>query len=562
MKSLLLLLAIAFSIGTLAQRQSFDIASYTMPPGWQKQSKPGIAIYTNSNQSKGAYCIIAIYASTQGSDNPEQDFADEWKDLAIGIYGAKPGPKTETQNSPDGWKGVAGAASIVQDSIGSYIVLTVFSGFGKKMSVLSNFNNQSYLSDIDKILENIKMDTSFAGTINIKEKDKPVVNPSNEATEKFGHIVLPLVKGWTLKKYSNASVFTPNDLIQSQYFELRIMEPKPFSGTMQQALDESWNDALRDLDATKAFDGKPYTIEKEKASYKGWDYIKGAGVFHANTNSIDKFDLRLFVIKLNNRIERIAVWGLMNVSHDGFSPWANPMYQHAIEDFFYSIKFDDWKEPGISNGLIKDEGIYGLYEGLKLAGGKLGGAYTLFFPNGQVFNGSKFPSQGFYGLNTWAAAELNTRYWGTYSLQSGKGMIKMGYGNIPFTVNGNDLVVTTQNTEHAYEKIPSVDGSLFNGTYTFDGKWDGSSPSVTFTEDGKFIDNGALNILNHQTMDPYNITKNPGSGTYKVKDFTIIFNYSDGRTVQIVFIGEGYNKKNKSPAALTFSFNNDILYKK
>lgn len=138
--------------------------------------------------------------------------------------------------------------------------------------------------------------------------------------------------------------------------------------------------------------------------------------------------------------------------------------------------------------------------------------------------------------------------------QDRKGKIKMEYGN--------DLVVTTQNTEHAYEKIPSVDGSLFNGTYAFDCKWDESPPSVTFTDDGKFIDNGALDILNHQIMDSYDITKGPGSGTYKVKDFTIIFNYSEGSTVQIVFIGEGYNKKSKSPAALTFSFNKDVFYKR
>ena len=138
----------------------------------------------------------------------------------------------------------------------------------------------------------------------------------------------------------------------------------------------------------------------------------------------------------------------------------------------------------------------------------------------------------------------------------------MGYGNIPIKTSGDNLIVTTQNTEHKYEKVASVDGDVFNGTYAFDGKWDGNPPSITFTTDGKFIDKGALNILNHQTTDPFNITKEPGSGTYIVKDFTLVCNYSDGRKVQLVFAGEGYSKKNSSPATLTFSFNNDVLYKK
>lgn len=385
---------------------------------------------------------------------------------------------------------------------------------------------------------------------------------TNSAAEKFGRILLPSLNGWTLKKFSNAAIFTPNDISTGQYLEVRIMESKPFSGTMQQALTESWNDALKDLDATKAYDGSPYDIVTEKTSYKGWDYIRGRGSFHATGNEIDRYDMHLFVIKLNNRIERIAVWGLMNINHGDYSPWANPVYQNAIEDFFYTIKFDDWKEPEFLKPSLQGDGIIGLYEGLKLGGGTLNGAYTLFFSNGQVFNGPKFPLQGFYGLNTWVEAELRTKYWGTYTLQNGKGNIKMGYGNIPIKVSGNDLIVTTQNTEHKYEKVASVDGVVFNGTYAFDGKWDGNPPSVTFTADGKFIDKGALNILNHQTMDPFNITKEPGSGTYKVKDFTLIFDYTDGRHLQLVFAGEGYDKKNPSPQSLTLSFNNDTLYKK
>jgi hypothetical protein len=381
-------------------------------------------------------------------------------------------------------------------------------------------------------------------------------------SETYGHMLLPTLKGWKFQKYSNAAIFTPTDLTPGQYLEVRIMESKSFTGTLQQALEESWNDALQELQATKAYDGNPYEIVTEKTSYKGWDYIRGRGTFLAVGNEINRYDMHLFVIKLNDRIERIAIWGLMNIDYGDFSPWVNPLYENAIEEFFYSVKFDDWKEPAITNGTVKDEGIFGLYEGLKLSGNGLVGAYTMFYPNGQIFSGPKFPAQGFYGMNTWVEAELRTRYWGTYTLQNGKGNIKMGYGDIPIKVSGNDLIVTTQNTEHKYEKVPSVDSAVFNGTYAFEGNWDGNPPSITFTTDGKFTDRGALDILHHATTDPFNITSEPGSGTYFVKDFTLILNYSDGRKVQLVFMGEDYDKQNPSPANLTLSFNKDVIYKK
>ena len=58
-------------------------------------------------------------------------------------------------------------------------------------------------------------------------------------TETFGHMQLPPLNGWQLHKYSNAAIFIPIDLLSGQYLEVRVMESKPFTGTMQQALAES-----------------------------------------------------------------------------------------------------------------------------------------------------------------------------------------------------------------------------------------------------------------------------------------------------------------------------------
>lgn len=548
------------------QTETLDIVQYTPPKGWTKTPKEGAVVYSDTNKTTNAFCLLTIYSSTSSVGTPQQDFVNEWNNLVVKPFKAQANPKTETQTNPDGWQATAGAAEIGISGVKSYAILTVFSGFGKTTSVLAILNDQSYVTQLDAFTQSIKLDkTKTATNTNpgVQNNNSTSTTNSNSASPgKFGHLIYKPMEGWKQKNYSNAASFIPNDLSPEHSFEVRIMESKAFSGSMQQALAESWNDALQQLQATKFYDGDPYKIETEKTSYKGWEYIRGWGVFRPNGNQNDRYDMRLFVVKLNNRIERIAVIGLLNISHGDFSPWANPAYEHAIEEFFYTIKFDDWKEPDFKSPSSQSERIAGLYEGLKLGGGILNAAYTLFFPNGQVFSGPKFPLYGFYGLNTWVEAELRTKYWGTYTLQNGKGIIKMGYGNIPIKVLGNDLIVTTQNTDHKYERVPSIDGAVFNGTYAFQGDWGGKPPSVTFTTDGKFIDNGALDILHHQTTDPFNITKEPGSGTYLVKDYTLVFNYSDGRKVQLVFMGEGYDRKNLSPATLTLSFNNDTLIKK
>jgi hypothetical protein len=551
------LLSLGIAQKAAGQTESFDIVHYAAPKDWKKDTKPGVVIYTGVNQRTGGFCLIAIYSSVASAGNPQADFSASWHDLVLTRYQTEANPKTETQSSSNGWQAVVAAARVKQNGIDSYLIATVFSGFGKTATVLANFNDQAYAAQLQSFLGSINLDRpSPASGIN-----QAIVTQSNGSAEKVGHLIYQPIKGWKLKKFASGAIFTPSDISPDHYLEVRILDARSFTGTMEQALAQSWDDACSQLQVQKTTQagGSPYSNAGARRSFKGWEYISADGTVR---NQNGNYEMHLFVIKLNNRIERIAAVGLINIQNGSFSPYANPLYRSAIDDFRFSVQFDDWKDPAVTKGALQGDGIAGFYEGLKLGGGLLSGSYALFFTNGQVFFGSKLPTQGFDGLNTWVDAETRSRFWGTYALQGGKGALKMGYGGIPLRVNGNELILTTQNTEHRYVKVPSVDGARFEGTYAFDGNWNGAPPSIGFTADGRFTDAGALNILNHQTTDPFNITRNPGSGTYEVRNFTIVFKYSDGRICRLAFSGQGFSKSNPSPEKLTLSFNDDELRKR
>ncbi len=90
----------------------------------------------------------------------------------------------------------------------------------------------------------------------------------------------------------------------------------------------------------------------------------------------------------------------------------------------------------------------------------------------------------------------------------------------------------------------------------------GKIPSITFASDGGFSDNGAIRVLCHEYNDCTNPGLAPGAGTYEVKDYTISFNYSDGRIIKIAYLGTDYEKNNFSPATLRMSNNDDPMIKK
>jgi hypothetical protein len=55
----------------------------------------------------------------------------------------------------------------------------------------------------------------------------------------------------------------------------------------------------------------------------------------------------------------------------------------------------------------------------------------------------------------------------------------------------------------------------------------------------------------------------PGSGTYELRNHSIIFQYSDGRKIKIAFTEAGFDKNNADPSStLLVGFNNDVLKRK
>jgi hypothetical protein len=319
--------------------------------------------------------------------------------------------------------------------------------------------------------------------------------------------------------------------------------------------------------------GADYTATEAKKSFRGWEYIRCSGGIHVNNGTPypDEYGLDLFVIKVNNRFERIAVVKSRNTCGglSRYYPSDRLKYADAIEDFLFSVKFDDWQEPTVMSGTLKGNVFTGVWQGLSMSvglsrpGAELGAELKvkqlILFSNGQAYFGKNFPPEGLDGINTLIKAENNRRDWGSYSFNSGRGLLKLPYGEIPMRVENDKLVITTNKTDHGFIRLNDVDYVKFSGTYVMD-EWNGTIPAITFTPDGKFTDKGAIRVLYHEYVDCLNPALAPGSGTYELKNHSMIFQYSDGRKIKIAFTEAGFDKNNADPSStIVVGFNNDVL---
>lgn len=557
----------SLSIQTSAQTETFDIATYTPPKNFKKDNKPGVVNFTNVNETSGSFCVIAMYASTASTGDAEKDFEREWKALVVTPYKAEANPKTETQTTEEGWNVVTAAAPIKLDGVELYVILTVASGFGKTMSIRTSLNDESYVAEVDALFASMELDKTKPENVN--NKNTVTVTTTGNG-EKFGQMIYIAPAGWSHQVFSDGVVFKPLDLPQGEHLAMQIMQPMNFAGSLEQALQQSFDEAANMYNGTKMnYLGEGnYKKEQAKQSFQGWEYIRGNGGIRIGTGEYpQEFGLDVFVIKINNRFERVAILKSRTInrscSMSAFYADDRQQYRTAIDNFLFHLQFADGTEPLIQSKSIEGGGIKGVWQGISMqmsaSSGLRYNVYSpIFLPNGQAYFGPKFYSEGLHNVDTRILAELYQRDWGTYTFSNGQGILKMPYGNIPLRMEGNKLVITANNTDHRFYQLPPVDGARFSGTYVMTEAY-GKIPSITFRADGSFSDNGAVRVLCHEYNDCINPALLPGSGTYEVKDYTITFMYTDGRIIKIAFLGTEYDIKNQSPDVLRMSANEDPM---
>jgi len=574
-------LSLLFCLQSFSQTETFDIATYTPPKDWKKEANTGVVNYTSVNTTTGKFCIITLYASKASTGDVQKDFNNEWKELVVTPYQAEANPETQTQATAEGWKVVSAAAQAKLDGNDFYVLLSVVSGFGKTMTIRTSLNDASYTTEVDAFLGSIQLDNTKNAPVT-NNAQHPADNNANMQTNggsgKFGSMTYTIPPGWKVTKYPDGDILSPADIPTGEFLEIWVQSSMNFSGTMEQALQKSYNETVVNMKASLMNDvnGGNYAKQNAKISFRGWEYIRCAGGIHLGGGEYPpEYGLELFVIKVNGRFEKISITkSRRNCSYSTYYSSDRLKYYNDIESFLFSLQFPDWKEPVVKKGIPNGDGIAGVWQGISMSvgtpkpgavlGAELKVKQLIFFSNGQAFFGTNFPAEGLDELNTWMRAENNRRDWGTYSFSNGNGVLKLPYGDVPLRMENGKLIITTSKTDHGFIKTKNVDGARFNGTYAlssknFLGEETGKTPLISFTADGRFTDNGALKILVHESVDCLNAAKEPGSGTYEIRNYSILFNYSDGRKIKIAFMGDGYDKNNQSPSTLSLSFNEDVL---
>ncbi|MDP4261779.1 MAG: hypothetical protein Q8941_04550 [Bacteroidota bacterium] len=250
-----LLLIMAYTVS--AQKESFDMLSFSPPKDWKKSTNGNNVSYSRFDEQKESFCIIAVYKSVTSSNNVQTDFTNQWNEIAVKQMSITAQPEIKPAVEEKGWKAMAGTASFQYQGNNAVGILTVLSGKNKTVSILSLTNSQDYVPDIQKFLETVdenkqvQTDPVIAGTNN---------NGISTATTHFDD-------GWSA---------TPQDdyiLLTKDNFKVCLF------------YDEKFNDESRKNTVDYYFQhqfAKYYTLTRTVARSDDWHYyIEGEATENA-----------------------------------------------------------------------------------------------------------------------------------------------------------------------------------------------------------------------------------------------------------------------------------------
>lgn len=186
-----------------AQQETFDIATFTPPKGWNRQVSQDAIQFTKEDAAKGAYCAITLFRSLPGIGDSRNNFDAAWTAVVKEMVPASAAPTIQPAAADNGWEVQSGYAAFESDGAKGIVILVTSSGFEKMMNAMIITNTDVYEKNI----------SDFLGSIRLK-KPEPVIKQSSPGNNANSPVVGTWGIGTTTASYYNTNINEGSIIIQ------------------------------------------------------------------------------------------------------------------------------------------------------------------------------------------------------------------------------------------------------------------------------------------------------------------------------------------------------------
>ena len=328
-----------------AQTAAFDIASFTMPAGWQRSDQNGLTMLAGpaNRGGPGHYCQIYLFASHASPANAVENFQSEWARLIAQPFSTRVQPQTQTRQSPDGWTAVSGGVNVVQRGLPVNAVLFTVTGHGRMMSVVVNASGQDYATDVQAFFAHLVFRAQDSRPDAVAAAPAAPGNAAPSAGDGAGDWVYTLPQGWTTKTYPDGGVVNGSPLLSNgERCQISVFPPRPSSGNLMTDARKAFQDIFQvDPLANNAYPYPTATLYRGTAA-QGWDY---AVIRRSIRGRVGEYGTLLGTsVMAAQHGQQVAI-----VTSTGKDPLVSMCFGELVHDdwpaFFYSLEYRSWPGP-------------------------------------------------------------------------------------------------------------------------------------------------------------------------------------------------------------------------
>lgn len=153
MKIGLFLLLLLNGLAALAQHEYYDIAIYTAPKNWKKETGNTLIMY--SRKDGGSWAQIGIYKSSASLGNIQADIDQEWKNLVLSQHIITDKDEKGRPQNIGQWTVMSRSGVWQYQGSNVATILTTYSNGDVCFSTLLNATAQPYMSEYQKLLASL-----------------------------------------------------------------------------------------------------------------------------------------------------------------------------------------------------------------------------------------------------------------------------------------------------------------------------------------------------------------------------------------------------------------------
>lgn len=146
-----------FSLNIFAQKQDFDVVSFTIPKGWDKMvTENGVQLSTKDD-GKGSYAVAVIIRSVASTASPDENFNSSWEKLVKGTVKVSEMPDTSDMDIEKGWTCIVGQANYTDGSTKGVVTLVTATGNGKMVNIVLMTNTSQYHTELLSFINSVEL---------------------------------------------------------------------------------------------------------------------------------------------------------------------------------------------------------------------------------------------------------------------------------------------------------------------------------------------------------------------------------------------------------------------